>query len=344
MEYRLLGRTGVKVSAFSLGALNFGPWGNDDQDDCSRIVHQALDAGVNLIDTADVYGAGRSEEIVGVAVQRRRHEVLLATKFHNPMGSGVNDRGNSRLWITRAAEGSLRRLQTDYIDVYQIHRPDVSTHIEETLSALSDLVRAGKVRYIACSTFPPFVILEALWASDRRGFERLALEQPPYSILARHAELDTFPLALRHGLGVLAWSPLAAGWLTGKYRKGEDMPEGSRGQEGRIAFMLRRFDTTMGENQLKFDLVERLARVADAAGISLSHMALAFAITHPAVTSVLLGPRNAGQLGSLLEAVDLRLDAATLDAIDEIVPPGMTINPADRGWDPPWMAPEARRR
>lgn len=344
MEYRSLGRTGVRVSAHSLGSANFGPWGNDDEGECVQIVHEAIDAGVNLIDTADVYGGGRSEEIVGRALKGRRDEVVLATKFHNAMGGGLNERGNSRLWIMRAVEGSLRRLQTDRIDLYQAHRPDPSVAVEETFSVLTELVRQGKVRYIGSSTFPAFLLVESLWASERRGFERFASEQPPYSIFARHAELDVLPAALSHGLGILAWSPLAGGWLTGKYREGRDMPADSRGRRGLMPFMVPRFDLSLPGNQRKLELVEGLAGVAAQAGVRLSHMAMAFALAHPAVTSVILGPRTISQLRELLKGADVRLDAGTLDAIDEIVPPGTTLNEADRGWNPPWMAREARRR
>jgi aryl-alcohol dehydrogenase-like predicted oxidoreductase len=344
MEYRVLGRTGLKVSAYSLGSANFGPWGNDDEDECARLINEALDAGVNLIDTADVYGGGRSEEIVGRALKGRRDEVVLATKFHNPMGQGINDRGNSRLWIMRAVEGSLRRLQTDRIDLYQAHRPDPSMHLEETLAALTDLVRQGKIRYLGFTTFPALLLVEALWLSERRGLERVASEQPPYSIFVRHVEVDVLPVAQRYGLGILAWSPLAGGWLTGKYRKGQDMPEDSRGSRGLMPFMVPRFDLSLPGNQRKLELVDMLAGVAGDAGLPLSHMALSFALAHPAVTSVIVGPRTIAQLRELLPAIEVRLDAGTLDAIDEIVPPGTTLNEADRGWIPPWTGREARRR
>ena len=344
MEYRVLGRTGLRVSSYSLGTVNFGPWGNDDEEECGRLVHEAIDAGVNLIDTADVYGGGRSEEILGQALKGRRDEVILATKFHNPMGSGVNDRGNSRLWVMRAVEESLRRLQTDHIDLYQAHRPDPSTDVEETLAALTDLVRQGKVRYIGSTTFPSFVLLESLWASERRGLERFASEQPPYSIFVRHVEEDIFPMAQRHDLGILAWSPLAAGWLTGKYRSGQEMPAESRGGRGLMPFMAPRFDLSLPGNRRKLQLVDKLAEAARNAGLTETHMALAFAQAHPAVTSIIVGPRTVAQLRELLQGVDVRLDVDSLDAIDAIMPPGTTLNPADRGWEPPWMAPQARRR
>lgn len=344
MDYRVLGGTGVRVSVYALGSAVFGPWGNDDEGECVRIIHESLDAGVNLIDTADVYGGGRSEEIVGRALKSRRDEVVLATKFHNAMGRGINDRGNSRLWIMRAVEGSLRRLQTDRIDLYQAHRPDPSTHLEETLSALTDLVRHGKIRFFGLSTFPAHLVIEALWVSDQRGLERIASEQPPYSIFVRHAELDVLPVAQRYGLGILAWSPLAGGWLTGKYRKGREIPEDSRGRTGLMPFMIPRFDLSRSGNQRKLELVDALAGVAAQAGLALPHVALSFALAHPAVTSVILGPRTIEQLRELLPAARVRLDADALDAIDEIVPPGTTLNEADRGWTPPWMTHESRRR
>ena len=235
-------------------------------------------------------------------------------------------------------------MQTDHIDLYQAHRPDPSTDVEETLAALTDLVRQGKVRYIGSTTFPSSLLLESLWASERRGFERFASEQPPYSIFVRHVEEDILPMAQRHGLGILTWSPLAAGWLTGKYRPGREMPAESRGGRGLMPFMAPRFDLSLPGNQRKLELVDGLAEVARRAGLTLSHMALGFALAHPAVTSIIVGPRTVAQLRELLPAVEVRLDAAILDAIDAIVPPGTTLNPADRGWEPPWMAPPARRR
>src|SRR6266567_2601701 len=228
MEYRTLGRTGVKVSTHCLGAMMFGPWGNTDEDECVRMVHESLDAGVNFVDTADVYGEGRSEEIVGKALEGRRDDVVLATKVHGEMGKGPNERGNSRLWIMREVEASLRRLRTDHIDLYQIHRPDPDTGIEETLGALSDLVHQGKVRYLGCSTFQAWQILQSHWTSERRVLESFACEQPPYSIFVRHIELDVLEVCRRYGMGVIVWSPLAGGWLSGKYRRGEQAPRDSR--------------------------------------------------------------------------------------------------------------------
>jgi aryl-alcohol dehydrogenase-like predicted oxidoreductase len=345
MEYRTLGRTGVKVSAFCLGAMMFGPWGNTDEDECVRMIHDSLEAGINFIDTADVYGEGRSEEIVGRALKGRRDEVVLATKVHGEMGKGQNDRGNSRLWIMREVENSLRRLGTDHIDLYQLHRPDPSTDIEDTLSALTDLVRQGKVRYLGCSTFPGWLIVESVWASERRGLERFACEQPPYSIFVRHIEQDVLPVAQRHGMGVIVWSPLAGGWLSGKYRRGEAAPKDSRAVRfaERGSPVARRYDVTVPENQRKLDLVEALSGLAEAAGTSLTHLAIAFTLAHPAVTSAIIGPRTPAQLTDLLAGADVRLDAQTLDAIDELAAPGSVVFEFDRGWQAPWMAPGARR-
>src|SRR5437867_625951 len=346
MEYRPLGRTGVSVSAHCLGAMMFGQWGEPDHDECIRIIHRALDAGINFVDTADVYSAGESEEIVGKALKGKRDEVVLATKVHGPMGRGVNDRGNSRLWIMREVENSLRRLGTDHIDLYQIHRPDPSLDIEETLGALTDLVRQGKVRYLGSSTFPGWMIVDAQWAAARRNLERFVCEQPPYSILVRDVERDVFPVTQRYGMGVIVWSPLAGGWLTGKYRRGEEPPADSRVSRvkkfnPRVA---DRFDFERPGNRRKLEIVKDLALVADKAGLSLTHLSMAFALNHPAVTSAIIGPRTMEQLEDVLAGADVRLDADTLDAIDELVAPGTFLEPSDRGWDPPWLTPEARRR
>jgi aryl-alcohol dehydrogenase-like predicted oxidoreductase len=324
----------------------FGEWGNTDEDECIGMVLAALDAGVNVVDTADVYSAGRSEEIVGKALRGRRDEVVLATKVHGGMGPGQNERGNSRLWIMREVEASLRRLDTDHIDLYQIHRPDPETDVEETLAALTDLVRQGKVRYLGSSTFPAWQIVEARWASERRGLERFTCEQPPYSMLVRGIELDVLPVAARYGMGVIVWSPLAGGWLAGKYRRGQPVPEDSRAARyRRIGHpVAARFDLSRPGNQRKLDLVEDLAGVAEGAGHSLAHMAVAFTLAHPAVTSAIIGPRTPEQLQDLLKAADVRLEQDVLDAIDGIVPPGTVIEAADRGWEAPWMAPESRRR
>ena len=340
MEYRLLGRTGVSVSKFCLGAMMFGAWGNPDHDESVRIIHAALDAGVNFIDTADVYGQGESEEIVAKALAGgRRDNVVVATKFHNAMGDDPNQRGNSRRWIMRAVEDSLRRLGTDWIDLYQVHRPDPGTDIEETLGALTDLVHQGKVRYIGGSTFPASAIVEAQWAARDRGLQRFVTEQPPYSILVRAIEADVLPTCSRYGMGVMSYSPLTGGWLSGRWRKSTGQQSSSRA--GRLP---ERFDLSHPANQRKLDAVEELAQLADEAGITLIQLAIAFVLRHSAITAALIGPRTMDQLEGQLAAVDVVLDDALLDRIDEIVPPGITINPEDNSWHNPSLEPEARRR
>ena len=340
MEYRTLGRTGVKVSPLCLGAMMFGAWGNRDHDDSIRIIHRALDAGINVIDTADVYAQGESEEIVGKALAGgRRDDVILATKFHNAMSEDPNQRGNSRRWIMRAVEDSLQRLGTDWIDLYQVHRPDPGTDIEETLGALSDLVHQGKVRYLGGSTFPASAIVEAQWAARDRGLQRFVTEQPPYSILVRAIENDVLPTCSRYGMGVMSYSPLTGGWLSGRWRK--DTGQQSSSRAGRLP---ERFDLSQPANQRKLDAVEELARLADEAGITLIQLAIAFVLRHPAITAALIGPRTMEQLEGQLAAVDVELDEALLDRIDAIVAPGITINPEDNSWHNPALEPQVRRR
>lgn len=342
MEYRLLGNTGVKVSARSLGTMMFGH-GNKDEESCKRILDQALDAGINLVDTADHYADGRSEEILGRALGSRRDDIILSTKVHFPVGDfGINKSGNSRYWIFKAVEASLRRLGVDHIDILHIHRPDFNTDISETMRALTDIVRQGKVRYIASSTFPAWHVNECAWLSEQRGFERFIAEQLPYSILVRHNERDAFKVLAQKGMGAITYSPLAGGWLTGKYQRDVPAPADTRAHT--LASTAARFDFSVAENQRKFDVIDRLKVVAEEAGLSLANLAIGFAAEHPAVSTVLLGPRTEEQMTSLLESIDVRLDAATLDAIDEIVWPGETLNPLDRAWQPPWLAAEARRR
>jgi aryl-alcohol dehydrogenase-like predicted oxidoreductase len=340
MDYRTLGRTGVKVSPLCLGAMMFGVWGNPDHDDSVRIIHRALDAGINFIDTADVYSRGESEEIVGKALAGgRRDNVVLATKVHGTMGDDPNQFGNSRRWIKTEVENSLKRLNTDWIDLYQIHRPEADTDIEETLGALSDLVHEGKVRYIGSSTFPAGRIVEAQWAARTRGLERFVTEQPPYSMLIRAVEADVLPTCERHGMGVIPWSPLAGGWLSGKWRLGaEDL--GSR----RAERLPQRYDLSIPGNQRKLEAADALARLAEAAGMTLIEMAIAFVIRHPAVTAAIIGPRTMEHLESQLPAADIQLSDEVLDRIDEIVPPGVNVNPADTGWVNPALEPSARRR
>jgi aryl-alcohol dehydrogenase-like predicted oxidoreductase len=339
MTHRTLGSTGVQVSPLCLGAMMFGAWGNPDHDDGIRIIHRALDAGINFIDTADVYSRGESEEIVGRAIAGRRDDIVLATKVHGTMGDDPNQFGNSRRWIIREVEDSLRRLKTDWIDLYQIHRPEPDTDIDETLGALTDLVRQGKVRYIGSSTFPPSAIVEAQWVARDRGRERFVCEQPPYSLLTRAIESDVLPTCRRYGMGVIPWSPLGGGWLSGKWRKGADAPESTRAQR-----LPARYDLSDPANQRKLDAADALGKLADEAGMTLIQLALAFVINHPAVTAAIIGPRTMEQLESQLGADEVVLDAALLDRIDEIVPPGTNINPVDAGWQNPALAPEARRR
>ena len=340
MELRTLGRTGVKVSPLCLGAMMFGAWGNPDHEDSIRIIHRALDAGINFIDTADVYSRGESEEIVGKALAGgRRDNVVLATKVHGTMGDDPNQRGNSRRWIVQEVENSLRRLGTDWIDLYQIHRPEPGTDIDETLGALTDLVRAGKIRYFGSSTFPAHAIVEAQWVAERRGRERFVCEQPPYSLLVRGIEADVLPVCQEYGMAVIPWSPLAGGWLSGKWRKGAPTPASTRAER-----IPQRFDMSLPENQRKLEAADALARLAEEAGMSLVHLAIAFVLQHPAVTAPIIGPRTMEQLESYLGATDVTLDAALLDRIDEIVPPGTNFNPADAGWTPPAIADASLRR
>jgi aryl-alcohol dehydrogenase-like predicted oxidoreductase len=338
MELRPLGRTGVQVSPLCLGAMMFGEWGTKDHDESTRIIHRALDAGINFIDTADVYSAGESEEIVGKAIARRREDIVLATKVHMPMGDDPNRRGNSRRWIVAEVENSLRRLGTDWIDIYQVHRYDPTVDLEVTLGGLTDLVHAGKIRYLGHSTWPASAIVEAQWTAERRALERPWTEQPTYSVLTRGIERDVLPTLARYGYGVLSYSPLAGGWLSGRYRKD--------GQSGPAAAARpqNRFDLSLAENQRKLDAAEALARLAEKAGISLIELAIAFVLRHPAITSAIIGPRTMDHLESQLTATEVQLTDDVLDAIDTIVAPGVTLNPADDGWAPPALAPAARRR
>jgi aryl-alcohol dehydrogenase-like predicted oxidoreductase len=342
MDMRVLGNTGVHVTPFCLGAMMFGSWGNPDHDESIRIIHRALDSGINFIDTADVYSAGESEEIVGKALAGgRRANVVLASKVHQVMGPDVNERGNSRRWIIRECENSLRRLGTDYIDLYQIHRPDPATGIDETLAALSDLIGAGKICYAGSSTFPASQIVEAQWTAQRRNRERFVCEQPPYSILVRGIEAEVLPVCQRYEMGVISWGPLGSGWLAGGYRKGDELPASRR--SGRLP---RRFDMSLAGNQLKLEAAERLAGLAAEAGMSLIHLAIGFVLSHPAITSVILGPRTMEHLESQIGAPQAGLPPELLDRIDEIVPPGTTLNPAaDSGYAPPAVVdPRLRRR
>src|SRR3954465_13221461 len=355
MELRNLGGTGVKVSPLCLGAMMFGQWGNADHDESTRIIHAALAAGINFIDTADVYSRGESEDIVGKALKGRRDDVVLATKVHGPMGDDPNEFGNSRRWIVREVENSLRRLQTDWIDLYQIHRPEEDTNIDETLGALTDLVHQGKVRYIGSPTpppvhkgkspslgsppFPPSQIVGAQWVAEKRGRERFVCEQPPYSLLVRGIENDVLPTCHRYGMGGIPWSPLAGGWLSGKWRKGQEAPGSSRAER-----LPQRFDLSIPANQRKLDAVEEFAQLAEQADMSLIHMAIAFVMRHPAVTAPIIGPRTMEQLESQIGAAEVECSDELLDRIDEVVPPGVNVNPSDHGWSNPALEPSARRR
>src|SRR6202045_1586631 len=317
MDYRQLGGTGVEVSPLCLGAMMLGAWGNTDHEESTRIIDRALDAGINFIDPADVYARGESEEIVGRALQGRRDSVVLATKVHGPMGDDPNQRGNSRRWIITEVENSLRRLQTDWIDLYQIHRPDPDTDIEETLSALTDLVRGGKVRAIGSSTMPASDIVEAQWVAERRGLERFRSEQPPYSILDRGVEAEVLPVAQRYGMGTLVWSPLAKGMLTGRIRRGQQTD------------LRRAAIFTSFRDDARLDAVEQVIPLAEQAGLRMTHLAMAFVIAHPGVTSALIGPRTMEQLDDLLAGIDVTLSDDILDRIDEIVPPGTDVGLPD---------------
>jgi aryl-alcohol dehydrogenase-like predicted oxidoreductase len=332
MRYRTLGRTGIQVSPYALGAMMFGVIGNPDHEDSTRIIHRALDAGINFIDTADMYSHGESEEIVGAALQGRRDNVVLATKVYGPMGDDPNQRGTSRRWIMTEVENSLRRLRTDYIDLYQVHRLDPAVDIEETLSALTDLVRGGKVRAIGSSSFPASDMVEAQWASQRRGLERFRTEQPTYSILSRGIEREVLPVAERYGMGAIVWSPLAQGMLTGRVRKGQQTD----------LRRVNRFSHISDERRV--DAVEQLIPVAGEAGLELTHLAMAFAITHPGVTSAIIGPRTMEQLDDLLAGAEVLLADDVLDKIDEIVPPGTDVGRLDMAYDPPAIQQATLRR
>ncbi|AOX65891.1 aryl-alcohol dehydrogenase (NADP+) [Curtobacterium sp. 320] len=335
MQYRTLGRTGIQVSPFALGAMMLGTdgsIGNGDEQDSIRIVHRALDAGINFIDTADRYSQGGSEELLGKALAGRRDDVVIATKFNGPMGDDPNRRGNSRRWITQAVEGSLRRLRTDHIDLYQAHRPDDTVDLEETLSALTDLIRSGKVRAIGSSDFPASMQVEAQWTSERRGLERFRTEQPTYSILNRGIEREVLPVVQRYGMGSLVWSPLAGGMLTGRFRKGQDTDLAR-------ATMFRH-----NRDERRIDAVEQVVALSEETGIRMTHLAMAFAIAHPGVTSALIGPRSVEQLDDLLAGADVVLSDEVLDRIDAIVPPGTDVGRLDQQYQPPAVLDATLRR
>jgi aryl-alcohol dehydrogenase-like predicted oxidoreductase len=339
MQYRTMGRTGVQVSTLALGAMNFGAIGRTTQDEATAIVDAALAAGINVIDTADMYGHGESEELVGRAIAGRRDDIVLATKATMPIGDERNHQGSSRRWLVTELDNSLRRLGVDHVDLYQMHRWDPTTSDEETLSALTDLQRAGKIRYFGSSTFPAYRIVQAQWAAREHHLSRYVTEQPSYSILQRGIETHVLPVTEEYGLGVLAWSPLASGWLTGAVRAGREI------STHRSAILPQRFDLTVPANQARLDAVEQLAKVAEAADLTMVQLALGFVTAHPAVTSALIGPRTLDHLHSQLAAADTVLPADVLDAIDAIVAPGVDLA-ADEKFDTPpaLLDPVLRRR
>ncbi|MEU8609764.1 aldo/keto reductase [Actinoplanes sp. NPDC048791] len=341
MEMRPLGRTGVQVSQLCLGTMMFGDWGTRDHDESIKIIHRALDAGITFVDTADVYSQGESEVIVGKALAGRRDDVVLASKFFMPFDDDPNHRGGSRRWIMQSVENSLRRLGTDHLDLYQVHRYDPAVDLDETLGALTDLVRAGKIRYLGHSTYPASAIVDAQYVARDRGRERFVTEQPPYSILTRAIENEVLPVCARYGMGVIPYSPLAGGWLSGRYRKDADPAGPTSVARQRLA---NRFDLSRPENQRKLDAADQLGQLAGEAGLTLVELAIAFVLRHPAITAPIIGPRTMEHLESQLAAADVRLSDDVLDRIDEIVPPGVTLNPADNGWVSPALQPAARRR
>lgn len=339
MQYRTLGRTGVQVSALALGAMNFGSIGRTTQDEATAIVDAALEGGVNVIDTADMYGSGESEEMVGKAIAGRRDDIVLATKACMPMSEERNHRGASRRWLVTELDNSLRRLGVDHVDLYQIHRWDPATSDEETLSALTDLQRAGKIRYFGSSTYPAYRIVQAQWTAREHRLGRYVTEQPSYSILQRGIESHVLPVTQEYGLGVLAWSPLASGWLSGAVRAGREIAT------HRSATLPDRFDMSLPVNRARLDAVEQLARVADEAGLTMIQLALGFVTAHPAVTSALIGPRTLDHLHAQLAAADTVLSADVLDAIDAVVAPGTDLAAHEKFDTPPALLdPSLRRR
>jgi aryl-alcohol dehydrogenase (NADP+) len=351
MEYRTLGGTGMKVSHFCLGAMMFGANGNTDHDECIRMTHAALDAGVNFIDTSDTYSEGESERVLAKALKGRRENVVLATKcffppgrtgFTSSAGRNINEGGGSRRWIMRAVEHSLQRLETDYIDVYQFHRPDWDTDLEESLAAMTDLQRAGKIRAIGSSATPAEWIVEAQRVAEQRHLARIRSEQCIYSIFSRRVEESVLPTCQRNGVGVMVYAPLAGGWLTGKYRRNEPLPAGSRatGRMGRMGT----WNAERPEVQRKYELVEELNALAQEAGHSLTHLAMAFAAEHPAVSSVIMGPKTLAQLEDVLAGADIRLSQDVLNRIDTIVPPGIRLDPKESFIPNPWIDDPQRRQ
>lgn len=318
MDYRILGRTGVKVSPLCLGTDNFA--NPTPEAEARRIINRALEVGINLIDTSNSYAAGESERIIGrtLAENGRRRQTIISTKVHYPVGPGPNDRGNSRLHIIRACEDSLRRLRTDYIDLYQIHRPSPTIPIDETLGALTDLVRQGKVRYIGSSTAPAWRVMEALMVSELKGYARFISEQPPYNLLDRRIENELLPLCQRYGLGVISWSPLAMGILAGRYAEAANYPAGSRAKLRGGIYAER--VTARG-----VEVGNQFVRLARELNISPAQLAVLWVKEQPGITAPLIGPRTAEQLDHLLPVLDMQLEAATVAACDELVPPGSAV-------------------
>jgi len=338
MQYRTLGRTGVQASTLALGAMNFGAIGDTSQDEATAIVDAALDAGINLIDTADWYSQGQSEEMLGKAIAGRRDDIVLATKANMPMSDERNHQGSSRRWLVSALDDSLRRLGVDHVDLYQIHRWDPATSDEETLSALTDLQRAGKIRYFGSSTFPAYRIVQAQWAARENRTSRYVTEQPAYSILQRGIEAHVLPVTQEYGMGVLAWSPLASGWLSGAIRADREISTSRSGKRPQW------YDLDIPANRAKLDAVEKLAAVADAAGLTMIQLALGFVTAHPGVTSAIIGPRTIDHLRSQLAAADTVLAADVLDAVDAIVAPGVDLAPHEKHDTPPALLDPALRR
>ncbi|MER5895916.1 aldo/keto reductase [Streptomyces sp. NPDC001876] len=339
MKYRTLGRTGVQVSSLTLGTMNFGRIGRTTQEEATAVVDAALEGGINVIDTADMYSDGESEEMVGKAIAGRRDDIVLATKANMPMGDERNHQGSSRRWLVTELDNSLRRLGVDHVDLYQIHRWDPRTSDEETLSALTDLQRAGKIRYFGSSTFPAYRLVQAQWAAREFHLGRYVTEQPSYSILQRGIETHVLPVTEQYGLGVLVWSPLASGWLSGAVREGREITT------SRSAVMPERFDTTVPSNRARLDAVEQLAGLAEEAGLTMIQLALGFVTAHPAVTSAIIGPRTLDHLHSQLAAADTVLSADVLDAIDAIVAPGVDLAAHEKFDTPPALLdPSLRRR
>jgi len=338
-DLRTLGRTGVRISPFVLGAMNFGSRGGTSHEESIALIHRALDAGINAIDTADTYSRGESETIVGKALLGRRDDVVLAGKFHNAVDDDPTHRGNSRRWIVRAVEDSLRRLQTDHLDLYQVHRPERVTELDETIGALDDLVTAGKIRYYGTSVYSPGELIEAQWIADRRKLNRPATEQVPYSLLVRGIERETLPIAGKYGLGVISYGPLAAGWLSGKYRIGAEQPTSHRAD-----LIPGRFDVDNPANAEKLAAADALAVLAEEAGLSLVQLAIGFVLSHPHISATIVGPRTGEHLDAYLGAADVVLDDDVVDRIDKIVAPGTIFHERDTGTVAPALGDPALRR